>query len=192
MIGIQPEDIVVLYAILTAEKSGQTLNDQLIEEVLVLPQGFTQESIFRLDTVRLFNADLGRVNRSGFLEMLIYGAKFFIMPESFVDETETPFIDTGLATSSFAPPLCDLFIKSKRDVLVWELPDLQNVEPEIIRGHQGFIMMGQLIEPLYENSVLSCLNNPWLYEFLSLFDAVRIGQARERALATDLLKKLLT
>jgi hypothetical protein len=45
--------------------------------------------------------------------------------------------------------------------------------------------------PLYENLPLAAVDDPRLYELLALFDALRIGQARERELAKKLLEERL-
>lgn len=41
--------------------------------------------------------------------------------------------------------------------------------------------------PLYPTAPLAAARNPSLYELLVLFDAIRAGSARERALAVQLL-----
>jgi len=45
--------------------------------------------------------------------------------------------------------------------------------------------------PLYEKLPKAAKTDPALYELLALFDALRIGQARERALAGNLLRERL-
>jgi hypothetical protein len=51
---------------------------------------------------------------------------------------------------------------------------------------RGFSLM-----PLYENLPLAAKAFPPLYELLALFDALRMGQAREREIATQLLNERL-
>jgi len=43
--------------------------------------------------------------------------------------------------------------------------------------------------PLYEKLPLAAMEDPLLYELLALFDALRIGQARERELAGQHLEE---
>jgi hypothetical protein len=50
---------------------------------------------------------------------------------------------------------------------------------------------GQGLLPLYEKLPLAAREDPGLYELLALFDALRIGQARERSLAKELLEERL-
>ncbi|MDX2279082.1 MAG: hypothetical protein NW218_05815 [Saprospiraceae bacterium] len=47
---------------------------------------------------------------------------------------------------------------------------------------------GQSIEPLYAGAPAAAAEDPVLYEMLALIDALRVGQARERILATKALK----
>ena len=50
---------------------------------------------------------------------------------------------------------------------------------------------GQSLLPLYEKLALAAIDDPKLYELLALFDALRIGEARERELARKLLEERL-
>lgn len=51
---------------------------------------------------------------------------------------------------------------------------------------------GATLYPLYPSVPAAAQRNPALYELLALFDAVRGGSARERALALDLLDARIT
>lgn len=50
---------------------------------------------------------------------------------------------------------------------------------------------GEALLPMYPGAVRAALEDPQLYELLALFDALRIGQARERDLATRYLEERL-
>jgi hypothetical protein len=43
--------------------------------------------------------------------------------------------------------------------------------------------------PLYPSAPAAALRSPALYEYLALFDALRMGNARERTLAEKLLEE---
>lgn len=47
-----------------------------------------------------------------------------------------------------------------------------------------------MLLPLYPKLPLAAVQDPALYELLALFDALRIGQARERDLARTLLERV--
>ena len=57
--------------------------------------------------------------------------------------------------------------------------------------HKNGVVRGIALYPLYPSVPEAAGRNPALYELLALFDAVRGGNARERALAIDLLEKRL-
>lgn len=52
-------------------------------------------------------------------------------------------------------------------------------------------MRGEALLPLYEKLPLAARDDPGFYELLTLFDALRIGQARERELARRLMEERL-
>ena len=57
--------------------------------------------------------------------------------------------------------------------------------------HKNGSMRGIAFYPLYPSVPEAAGRNPALYELLALFDAVRGGSARERALALELLEARL-
>jgi hypothetical protein len=60
------------------------------------------------------------------------------------------------------------------------------VWPAIEGGTRGMALI-----PLYPSAPLAALRSPGLYENLALFDALRTGSARERALAERLFEERL-
>ncbi len=57
--------------------------------------------------------------------------------------------------------------------------------------HADGRVRGSALLPLYPNLPLAAEKDPALYELLALFDALRIGQAREREIARTLLEERL-
>ena len=53
-------------------------------------------------------------------------------------------------------------------------------------------MRGSALLPLYPKLPLAASKDQPLYELLALFDALRIGQAREREMARKLLEERLS
>lgn len=86
-------------------------------------------------------------------------------------------ISRGIPTAMAAPVLMNQILTSGDLVPVWPDP----------RG----TTMGQSIEPLVESVSIAVQNDPMLYALLSLTDAIRIGQAREQAIAARTLKDLM-
>jgi hypothetical protein len=83
----------------------------------------------------------------------------------------------GLPTGYAAAPLNESILPGSDPVPVWP--------------HKNGKVRGVALYPLYPSVPEAALRNPALYELLALFDAVRGGSARERALALDLLEKRL-
>jgi hypothetical protein len=50
---------------------------------------------------------------------------------------------------------------------------------------------GVAVAPLHARAADAARSDPWVYEMLSLVDAMRVGDARIRGVATDLLRKRL-
>jgi hypothetical protein len=60
-------------------------------------------------------------------------------------------------------------------------------EPPPVWPDKNGTVRGETLHPLYPTVPQGALRNPALYELLALFDAIRAGSARERALAAKLL-----
>lgn len=83
----------------------------------------------------------------------------------------------GLPTGYAAPPLQALIVPGTDPLPVWP--------------SKNGTVRGVAFYPLYPSVPDAASRNPALYELLALFDAVRGGSARERALALELLEKRL-
>lgn len=83
----------------------------------------------------------------------------------------------GFPTAYGAQPLKEMVMFSGENPPVWPHPE---------GTHRGIGLF-----PLYENLPLAAQEDQALYELLALFDALRIGQAREREMASGLLQARL-
>lgn len=79
----------------------------------------------------------------------------------------------GMPTAYAAPPLVDRITQPDAPPPVW--PDKDGTA------------LGAALYPLYPSAPAAARRDPSLYEVLALFDALRAGRARERALAAELL-----
>ena len=77
-----------------------------------------------------------------------------------------------MPTAHSAPPLSNM-LQSDQDIYVWADPN----------GNAR----GITVKPLYRSVPLAASQDQELYEYLSLVDAVRIGRAREKTIAEDML-----
>ena len=105
-----------------------------------------------------------------FKEFLVHGARY-------VFPAVMGAIVGGIPTAYAAPPLNKLIAPSADPSPVWP-------------SAKGKIR-GTAIIPLYPTAPAAALRNPMLYENLALFDAIRMGNARERVMAEKLLKERL-
>jgi len=115
-------------------------------------------------------SDLPRVHAKALLEFIVYGLKY-------VFPAKLGAVTRGITTSLAAPILEGKLISTGDLLPVW--PDAQGKTK------------GQTVEPLFKFVTYAVRRDAELYAFLALVDAIRIGQPRERNLATDLLAKRL-
>jgi hypothetical protein len=79
----------------------------------------------------------------------------------------------GLPTAWAAPPLSNALSFSMDNAPVWPDPVGE--------------VRGMAIEPLHPAAPDAARRDPYLWEMLALFDAIRIGGPRERGLASEML-----
>ncbi len=109
------------------------------------------------------------VNRHNLAEFALHGAKYAFAPERLP-------VGPGVPTSHAAPAFAGVFADG-HEPLVW--PDPHGT----VRG-EGLL-------PLHPCVPGAALRDAALYELLALFDALRVGRARERGLASTRLQALI-
>ena len=109
------------------------------------------------------------VNRHNLAEFALHGAKYAFAPERLP-------IGPGVPTSHAAPAFADVFVQG-HEPLVW--PDAHGT------------VRGEGLAPLHPCVPGAALRDAALYELLALFDALRVGRARERGMASTRLQKLI-
>jgi hypothetical protein len=83
----------------------------------------------------------------------------------------------GITTAWSAMPLSGHIISPTDLLVVWQDPEGD--------------ARGESIEPLHESALVVAKKNPVIYQALALIDGIRVGQARERKLASELFSALL-
>ena len=163
--GVKPQDILILLKIISlGEKPWRGLD--LAEGLGISPAEISM-ALERCQRSRLLDFSKKRVMKSALLEFLVHGLKY-VFPAS------PGAMTSGIPTAHSAPPLAKKIISSK-DVYVWPFAE-------------GSVR-GQTIKPLYETAPAAAQKDPKLYELLALTDALRVGRARERLLASKELEK---
>ena len=107
-----------------------------------------------------------RPNLGAVEEFVLHGVRY-----AFPAERGEP--SRGVATSYGAEPLRSLIGGVDEFGPVWPFP----AGPS----------RGVALEPLYTGAPRAALQDPVLYEYLALVDALRAGRARDRSLAEDLM-----
>lgn len=162
--AMKPQDVVVLLKLIIEDNKPWT---QLsIAKALMMSQSEVSESLGRSAYARLLFDNGRKVARQPLMDLLQYGIAviFPLQPGNAV---------RGIPTAHSAAPLKDLIQSDEQ--YVWPYAKGS------VRGHA--------IQPLYSSVLPLIEQDHELYELLALTDALRVGKARERNLAVDLLKK---
>jgi hypothetical protein len=102
-------------------------------------------------------------------EFALHGAKYAFPAERLA-------LTVGVPTSHSAPAFAGVFAPGSTDY-VWP--------------HPNGSVRGVGVEPLHPSVPFAAMQDAKLYEMLALFDALRVGKARERGMALDRLQALI-
>ena len=161
---LRPHDVAV--ALQLAVVPGLPFAE--LAERLRISVGETHNAVRRLKAARLVHLDQRRVAISSLLDFLSAG-----VPYAF--PAEVGAMARGVPTAHSAPVLAERFAPG--EPLVW--PSAHGT------------VRGASIVPLYPGAPELPGHNETLYELLALTDAVRVGQAREKKMALDILRDRL-
>lgn len=167
---LKPQDFYLLLALTACGDQGTTYPE--LAAFTGLSMSEVHAALKRAEMARLlfFEAKRPRILLPAFKEFLFHGARY-----SFPAVRGS--MVAGVPTAHSAAPLNALIAPSADPVPVWPSFDGS------VRG-MAFI-------PIYPSVPAAALRSPALYETLALFDALRAGNTRERALAQDLFEARL-
>jgi hypothetical protein len=166
---LRPVDLLVLLGLLRPSLTS-TWSVRSLAAQLGLPQAAVQRSLTRLGKTPVFDLRRRSVSRTAAEELLVHA-----MP--YVAPAQLGELTRGVPTAWAASPLSERVADN-------ELPP---VWPEP-RGTSR----GLAVEPLHRAALAAARADPWLYEMLALVDGVRLGDARVRGVAAELLRERLT
>lgn len=149
-------------------QSGYTSHAQLSAN-LGMSSSEVHAGLKRLKQSRLVKSD-GTPIRSAAREVFRYGVPYFL-------PTVRGELTRGMPTAYAAPPLNAHIVQGSDPPPVWPDPE-------------GSVR-GQALVPLYRSVPFAAQQDPALYEWLALVDALRGGSTRERQLAGKLLDERL-
>ncbi|WP_394826216.1 hypothetical protein [Pendulispora albinea] len=168
---LKPQDVLLALKLVARRNSDWT---QLqLASSLHMSVSEINHSLKRLVVCSLFNAREHRVVCANLLEFLVSGLRY-------VFPTQLGLLGKGMPTAYSVRPLAERLRLGEEDGVVWAVP------------HGDNQIFGRVIEPLYESAPQAAAEDPVLHEYLALADALRVGRARERAMAREELTKRLT
>jgi hypothetical protein len=170
-IAVKPQDLVVLLRL--SLTPGNTPTYAMLAAELGLTASEIHAGLERATLARLARKDSAgkpAVVREALKQFVMHGA-CYAFPALRGEATR------GLPTSHAAPPLKDMIVQPNELPPVWP--------------HKNGAVRGMAFYPLYPTVPVAAAHNAALYELLVLFDAVRGGSPRERALALGLLGERL-
>jgi DNA-binding Lrp family transcriptional regulator len=167
---IKPQDILVVLKLLAKEWPGSFA---LLGKQLGISASEAHAAFHRARSAGLIQPATYQPNRSAVAEFMIHGLKY-VLPVRPGGRTR------GIRTGFAAAPLSIHFRVSydDPDIPVWPDPDGESA--------------GLEIRPLCRSVTVAIRQDPALYEWLVLADAVRgAGRARERELAEKMIRERL-
>ncbi len=168
---LKPQDLLVLLKV--AAHPPQRWTYAALGEALAMSASETHACVQRATAAGLA-VSLGREGwqpvRPALLEFVLHGARY-------VWPAVSGPAKRGVPTAFGAEPLASLLNAAPGEAPVW--------------AHAKGSAKGPTLSPLYRTAPQAALADPALHRLLALLDALRMGRARERALAADLLKTAL-
>jgi len=170
--SLKPQDVLVLVKLCGYPPAGRPAYS-IIAADLKMSQSEINASVKRLKAAKLVNEkDLGELPiLAAVEEFLIHGVKY-AFPARY-----GPRIVRGMPTAYAAEPLNRLIDIGDNPIPVWPDPSGK--------------MRGLYFYPIYRSVPDAAKQDPILYARLALIDAIRDGNARERKLAEEHLRRSL-
>lgn len=162
-VTMSPQDIVVLLKIVAY--GDEIWFQKPMAEALYMSQSEVSKSLARSKYAGLLDSKGKKVFRAALIDFLQYGIQY-AFPQ------HPGAIVRGIPTSHSASPLNK---------------NIQSTDQYVWPSGKGTVK-GQSITPLFPSVTEAVQNDFQLYELLALVDALRVGRARERAIALEELK----
>jgi hypothetical protein len=169
--SLKPQDLAMAFKLVGL--AGQKMPYAELARAMQMSQFEAHACLARLSGARLLTEVNGApaLVMPAFRPMVLQGAAYFF-------PAVRGEVTTGFPTAHGMEPL-----RSK-------LMPVDSLPP--VWPHPEGPVRGNTLLPLYPKLPLAAQEDPALYELLALFDALRIGQAREREIARSMLEERLT
>ena len=168
--SLKPQDLAMAFKLVCL--GGQKMPYTELARAMQMSQFEAHACMARLAGARLLTEVNGvpALVMPAFRPLVLQGAAYFF-------PAVRGEVTVGFPTAYGVEPLKSKVLFSDELPPVWPHPDGP--------------VRGSTLLPLYPKLPLAAQDDPALYELLALFDALRIGQARERELARTLLQERL-
>jgi len=163
---LRPQDLYVLLKLACPSQGSWTFAS--VGHELGLSASAVHRGLERAASGGLYQPRQKRIVPSALIDLLLHGARY-VYPAMRSGEAR------GLPTAWAAAPLSEALVFSGEHAPVW--PDAMGE------------VRGMAIEPLHPSVPDAARRDHQLWELLALFDAIRVGGPRERALAGELMEK---
>lgn len=167
---MQPPDLLPLLALLRHTPDTSWTVRSLARE-LHLPPAAVQRSLARLSETPVYDAARRRVSRSAAMDLLEHALPF-LTPTRLGGPTR------GVRTAWAAPVFSGRLAPTDDPPPVWPSPEGES--------------RGLAVDPLHPAVVALATDDPWMYDMLAIVDGIRLGDARVRGIARELLHERLT
>lgn len=168
--SLKPQDLAMAFKLVCL--AGERLPYVALGQAMRMSQFEAHACMARLSGARLLTEvnDAPALVMAAFRPMVLQGAAYFF-------PAVRGEITMGFPTAYAVEPL------KSRVLFADEMPP--------VWPHVDGPVRGSALLPLYPKLPLAAVKHPALYELLALFDALRIGQAREREMARKFLEEKL-
>lgn len=163
---MRPHDLAVLLKIASKGRQNWLMKDLANE--LEISGSEISESLNRSAIAGLLSGDKKKLKILSLLDFLKSGLQY-VYPQ------QPGAIIRGIETAHSAPPLREKIVSA---------------EPYVWPFAKGSVR-GQSIEPLHPKIPNACMKDSRFYELMALTDAIRVGKARERKMAIEMIKERL-
>ena len=154
----KPQDVVVALKVCLSSVKRPYADTA---KMLGMSASEVHAGVRRLIEARLLDSETNQIRREVFCSFLIYGVPF-------VFPAKPGEVTRGMPTAWAAPVMASR-IASNQLPPIWPHPEGQ--------------VQGTAVQPLYRSVPGAAERDPELYNLLALVDALRLGRARERAMA---------
>ena len=165
---LKPQDVVVLLKLVSLDDRHFAYAP--LSKALHMSASEVHAAVTRAATAQLYSPASRTPMRRNLEEFLLHGVRY-CFPAQWGTKTR------GMPTAYAANPLRERIVSGDGLPPVWE--------------YQHGTVEGLSVTPLYRSVPQAASDDSRLYDLLSLVDALRIGRARERRLAGDLLSARL-